>query len=248
MLGRSSASNTQLPTIIQLLAGNTVNNVGTKNQRSHQIVRLVAAREDWLPEGPAEREGRENCGRRFRETDFAAENFQRLGTWQGLGSGDADWSWQNQCFRKVFIHCQYLTNPTLVFRERQPRSKWLNEKNKMVCILVTTRWSLHQIATTQFCVECPNCKRIFVWNRFCAPTWGLHWVSLPLAYTLAASGEGSFCGWHSLSNLGHSTSYMATSVNQRSQTVLVGPNWWQTEFIFVFKCVFFFAVFGIPIT
>ena len=66
-------------------------------------------------------------------------------------------------------------------------------------------------------------------------------MSLPLAYTLAASGEGSFCGRHSLSNLGHSASYMATSVNQRSQTVLVGPNWWQTEFIFVF---IFFAVFG----
>lgn len=57
-------------------------------------------------------------------------------------------------------------------------------------------------------------------------------MSLPLAYTLAASGKGSFCGRHSLSNLGHSASYMATSVNQRSQTVLVGPNWWETEFIF----------------
>ena len=53
-------------------------------------------------------------------------------------------------------------------------------------------------------------------------------MSLPLAYTLAASGEGSFCGRHSLSNLGHSASYMAAGVNQRSQIMLVRPNWWET--------------------
>ena len=234
MLGRSSASNTQLPTSSNCL-------LETLSTMSEQKINAVTRSWGlWLlakigfqkvqQNARAERIAAAASGKRTLQQRI----FSGLAHGKDLGLRRCRLIMTKPCFHNVFIHCQYLTNPTLVFRERQPRSKWLNEKNKMVFILVTTRWSLRQIATTQFCLECPNCKRIFVWNRFCAPMWGLHWVSLPLAYTLAASGEGSFCGRHSLSNLGHSASYMATSVNQRSQTVLVGPNWWETEFIFVF--------------
>jgi len=73
----------------------------------------VAAREDWLPEGPAEREGRENCGRRFRETDFAAENFQRLGTWQGLGSQEMPTDHDKTMFSQRFHPLSIFDQPNL---------------------------------------------------------------------------------------------------------------------------------------